>query len=77
MDGPHQGHHTNDNKRAVVSLKNRVARLLREFEGFQNVQTESSPEHDPQSNGGVEIGVRLVRGFFKTFKLCLEGRIGT
>ena len=43
MDGPHQGHHTKDNKRAVVSLKNRVARLLREFEGFQNVQTERAP----------------------------------
>ena len=30
-----------DNEQAIVSLKTRVARLLREFEGFQNVQTES------------------------------------
>ena len=66
-----------DNERAIVSLKFRVARLLREFEGFQNVQTESPPEHESQSNGGVEIGVRLVRGFFWTHKLCLEARIGT
>ena len=33
----------NDNERAIVSLKTRVAWLLREFEGFQNVQNESPP----------------------------------
>ena len=55
------GHITTDNERAIVSLKTRVARLHREFKGFQNVQTESPPEHDSQSNGGVEIGVRLVK----------------
>ena len=66
-----------DNERAIVSLKTRVARLLREFAGFQNVQTKSPPEHDSQSNGGVEIGVRLVRGLFRSLKLCLEDRIGT
>ena len=66
-----------DNERAIVSLKTRVARLLREFEGLQNVQTESPPAHDSQSNGGVEIGIRLVRGLFRTLKLCLEARIGT
>ena len=66
-----------DNERASASLKIPVARLVWEFEGIQNVQTESPPAHDSQSNAGVEIGVRLVTGFFKTFKLCLEGRIGT
>ena len=27
------------------------------------------------SNGGTEIGVQLLRGLFRTVKLCLEQRI--
>ena len=61
----------------MSDLKIRVARLLREFRGLQNVQTESPPAHDLQSNGRVEIGFRLVKGFFGKFKLFLETRIDT
>ena len=40
------------------------------------ISSETSPEYDSQSNGGTEVGVMLVRGLFRTIKLCLEARIG-
>ena len=40
------------------------------------VSSETSPEYDSQSNGGTEVGVMLIRGLFRTIKLCLEARIG-
>ena len=50
-----------DNEQAIVNLRIPVARLLREFEGLQNVQTESPAMRDSHSNGRDEIKVRLVR----------------
>ena len=32
--------------------------------------------YDSQSNGMTEVGVMLVRGLFRTLKLCLESSIG-
>ena len=40
-----------------------------------NVQEETPNVYDSQSNGGVEVGIRLVRGMFRTLKLCLEARL--
>ena len=40
------------------------------------VSSETSPKYDSQSNGGTEVGVMLIRGLFRTLKLCLEARIG-
>ena len=65
-----------DNERAIVSLKQRVARMLRELKGLVNVQTESPVEYDSQSNGAIEAGIKIVRGMFRTLKLCLEARLG-
>ena len=41
-----------------------------------NVQTESPVEYDSQSNGAIEVGIKIVRGMFRTLKLCLEARLG-
>ena len=46
------------------------------IERMEKVQEESSAAYDSQSNGGVEVGVKLVRGMFRTLKLCLEARLG-
>ena len=36
----------------------------------------TSPEHDPQSNGRAEVGVKLLKGHFRTMKSCMESKIG-
>ncbi len=65
-----------DNEKAVKSLRSRVVKLLRERSpGMANVQEENTPAYDSQSNGGTEVGVRIVRGLFRTMKLCLEARL--
>ena len=43
---------------------------------LNQLSKEVPPKYDSQSNGGTEVGVRLVRGLFRTLKLCLEGQIG-
>ena len=40
------------------------------------VMKENPPTYDSQSNGGTEIGIRLVRGMYRTIRLCTESRIG-
>ena len=40
------------------------------------MQTESPAAYESQPNGGVEVGVKIVRGQFRTLKLCLEQRLG-
>ena len=64
-----------DNESAILALRRRVARLLKLAEHMENVQEESPPAYDSQSNGGIEIGVRIIRGMFRTLKLCLEARL--
>ena len=65
-----------DTGRSVVALKHRVAKHLKEWKSLDNVQTESPAAYESQSNGGVEVGVKIVRGLFRTLKLCLEQRLG-
>ena len=40
-----------------------------------SVEQEHPAAYDSQSNGGVEVGVGLIRGAFRTLKLCAEARI--
>ena len=37
----------------------------------EGISFEHSAEHDSQSNGGTECGIRAVRGMFRAAKLCL------
>ncbi len=37
---------------------------------------EGPAKYDSQSNGGVEVGVMLVRCLFRTLRLCLGSHIG-
>ena len=43
--------------------------------GLASISQEHPPAYDSQSNGGVEVGVKLIRGLFRTLKLCNEARI--
>ena len=66
-----------DNEPAVQALVTRVIELAKvECTTFEQLTNEQSAAYDSQSNGGTEVGVRLVRGILRTVKLCLEARIG-
>ncbi len=66
-----------DNERALVTLVTRALQAIRcNVEAVESVSKEHSQEYDSQSNGGTEVGIRAVRGLFRTMRLCLERRIG-
>ena len=65
-----------DNGFALVSLVNDVI-VATHHRGSDEtkVKHETSVAYDSQSNGGTEVGVRNVRGLFRTLKACLEERV--
>ena len=65
-----------DNEVALLSLVNHIVAAIQQrgLDGI-SVRQEHSAAYDSQSNGGTEVGVRNVRGLFRTLKLCLEERI--
>ena len=66
-----------DNEPALLALVRQVlGKVMASPETIEQASRESSPEYDSQANGGTEIGIKLVRGMFRTLKLCLEARIG-
>ena len=66
-----------DQEAAPVALITRALQLLRcQVEELESVSTEHSQAYDSQASGGTEVGIKILRGLFKTLKLCLEGRIG-
>ena len=65
-----------DNERALQALVTRVIRIATaKCQTLEQVAKEHPARYDSQSNGLVEVGVMLVRGFFRTLKLCFESRI--
>ena len=66
-----------DNEAALQALVSQVIEILKvRIEGVTNIAKKFPTKYDSQSNGGTEVGVRCVRGLFRTLKLCLEARIG-
>ena len=72
-----------DNEPALQALIERSMRLTRIKVMDESVDTslkrlskEEPAKYDSQSNGGVEVGVMLIRGLFRTLKLCLESQVG-
>ena len=66
-----------DNEASLQALVIRSLEVIRvKCEKVQNVSKEQPPKYDSQSNGATEVGVQLIRGLFRTLKLCLEARIG-
>lgn len=41
----------------------------------EQVSAEAPPTYESQANGGIEVGIRIVRGIPRTVKMCLERRI--
>ena len=70
-----------DNEPALLALATAALLNIRidaqkDESPVRSVSMEHSAEHESQSNGGTECGIRAVRGVFRTIKLCLEERIG-
>ena len=65
-----------DNERALVALvKRALVELKCQIPDLENVSDETSMEYDSQANGATEVGIKTVRGQFRTLKLCLEDRL--
>ncbi len=65
-----------DNGRAIVALKHRVAKIPQKWKSMDNVQVESPAAYESQSDGGIEVGIKIVRGLLRALKLCLGSRLG-
>ena len=72
-----------DNEPALQALLERAMQIIRvkvaedTSEGkLRRLSKEEPAPYDSQSNGGTEVGVMLIRGLFRTLKLCLESQIG-
>ena len=44
-------------------------------DGLEQAGQEQPPRYDSQSNGLTEVGVRIVRGHFRTMRACLQRRL--
>ena len=65
-----------DNEHAMQSLVRRVVDVSRaDCKDLKSIAKEESAAYDSQSNGSTEVGIRLIRGLFRTTKLCLEARL--
>ena len=64
-----------DNEPAIVKYLQEALRELR-VKGLEQTLEYHSPDHDPQANGSAEVGVKLLKGHFRTARLCIESRLG-
>ena len=66
-----------DNEPALQALVTRVIEIAKiELKDLEKLSREEPAKYDSQSNGATEVGVMLLRGLFRTIKLCLEARLG-
>ena len=66
-----------DNEASLNALIRVAIDEVRSKRSNVKITTEAPAPYEPQSNGTTEVGVRNVRGLFRTLKLCLEHRIGS
>ena len=66
-----------DGEPAIQALVEQVLRAGRvDCKDLDQMTKENPAAYDSQSSGSTEVGVRMVRGLFRTVKLCLEARLG-
>ena len=64
-----------DNEPAIIKLLTESLNALK-VSGLEQAGEEHSPPYDSQVNGSVENALKLVKCRLRTWKLCLEKRIG-
>ena len=60
----------------LIRKERKKALKILKVEGMDQACEEHPPPYDPQANGGIEIGVKLVKGHLKTLRSALEIRVG-
>ena len=66
-----------DNEPALKKLVEAALREVRvECPDLETVAKEAPERYDSQANGLVEVGIRNIRGLYRTHRLCLERRLG-
>ena len=61
-----------DNEPAIQVLARRAIELAKiELKDMDQVAKRDPIAHGSMTNGGTEVGARLLRGLFRTDKLCL------
>ena len=65
-----------DNERPIVRLPTEAFKALRIENVVEQAMEENPPPFDPQAYGGIEVGVKLVKGQLKTMRSALEAKIG-
>ena len=63
-----------DNEPAILALLRDTLRAIRV--DVDEAKEEHSLPYDSQANGGVENGIRNMRGMFRSIRCCLEDRLG-
>ena len=67
----------NDGEPAIQALTRKAVELAKvKLEDLEQLSKENPVAYDSQSNGATEVGVRNIRGLFRTLKLCFEARLG-
>ena len=65
-----------DGEPSIKAVVRRTIGLAKsECRDLQQISKEESAAYDSQSNGLTEVGIRLIRGIFRTIKLCTEDRV--
>ena len=65
-----------DNEPSIQALARRAIELAKvELKDLDQVSKEDPVAYDSMTNGGTVVGVGLMRGLFRSDKLCLEQRI--
>ena len=66
-----------DQEKSLVALVSRALQAMRvQVTDLETITVEHSQAYDSQASGGTELGVRALRGLYRTLRLCLEKRIG-
>ena len=65
-----------DREPAIQALVKAAFEMVKiECKHVEQASAETPPTYDSQANGGIEVGIRIVRGVLRTIKMCFEQRI--
>ena len=65
-----------DNEPALQALVKAALQMIKiDCKHVEQVSADATPTYDSQANGGIEVGIRIIRGILGTVEMCLEHRV--
>ena len=65
-----------DNEPALQALVKAAVQMIKiDCKHVEQVSVEAPPTYDSQANGGIEVGIRIIRGILRTVEMCVEQRV--